>query len=97
MISSITVLAFLPWLFGYGSMTEAEAACKKWADKGVTHHYTYVKGRLSYPNKVYSRWCKLEEVTNQYLGMESRAVARAKDWDDKQDKPEYTVSKRFRF
>lgn len=39
MIHAITILAFIPALFGYGSKLEADTACLQWVNAGVIHEY----------------------------------------------------------
>ena len=65
------LLLLLPMLFiagcgGYGSMTEADAACSSWAYKGGR-----IKRARDADDKPYSsliRGCENEEVTRQVLG-----------------------------
>jgi hypothetical protein len=58
----------------YASEQQAKVACDKWADKGNRINYLYEYG---YPDNVYlgetyrtNRKCRLEDSTNQYLGLQ---------------------------
>ena len=47
---------------------------------------------------IYSRRCRFEEDTNQFLGLESNTVKSAKKWDQSLPEPEdWKVTKHFRY
>lgn len=109
----LALFAFLPWLFGYGSKLEAEAACKEWEAAGVTHRYVitikydrlytwkrspYLKLPKTRKTSIDSRRCQLENETKRFLGLESPTIRDAASWDQKrQFTDDFKVVERFRF
>ena len=71
MFNIISLIAFIPGLFGYPSAHQAKVACFEWAEKGPQVQVTYVEHRPSVRKAtrwINSRKCTVEQSTNQWLG-----------------------------
>ncbi len=74
----------------YGSLSEAESACRNWEDGGFSFEWENKFGKRKWS----TRFCSYEEETMQYLGFEYRNVKKNKV---NQGFPESIVKRRFKF
>ena len=97
----------------YGSLYEANNACKEWQEKGGSYKYEMEEFNLELlwnnPKRRYIktftrdlRWCKLEEETNQFLGFEIQnskkdTLYKLGELDKKIGRHKVKVVKRFKY
>ena len=92
-------------LFNYPSKVEAGTACRQWASSGYSHELNeeYESGYESsttFWRKVnkYSRYCRLEVETNQYIGWTRPNIDRSKiNISNVNDVDAWQPAKHFRF
>ena len=77
----------------YGSLYEAREACAEWEEKEKT---VELKRRYKVQRTIGSRYCLIEEETNQVLGFMNKTIENG-NWKINDNEGEDEVVKRFKY
>ena len=94
------------WFGKYGSKMEALNSCRNWKSKAGTYQFKAYWSKFDplygdeYKDTIYKqdlRICRLEEVTRQVMGMETKGKKGEIYEYDKKPNIDFKVKKRFRY